>query len=243
MLFNAAMDNWTRCSIAFESLCDGIVLELEGIRHNVNIASIVGSSVGIIGSSLALAGVITAPFTFGASLGLGIAGGVIGGLGGITSAGSKVTEVVMNKKWIMQMQRRQRVLQERSHEVKLCHEKLEKSVKDLLVDADPPTLDDLRVMEAQATPGILRSLKGFSIIPLLVVRSAGRVATISAAVITPLSLILDAGIVAYSAYNLAKGSRTNVTENLRTISVLLRKMRIQMQIQMYGSQRFECKTE
>ena len=77
-------------------------------------------------------------------------------------------------------------------------------------------------------------LKGFSIIPLLVVRSAGRVATISAAVITPLSLILDAGIVAYSAYNLAKGSRTNVTENLRTISVLLRKMRIQSKYRCMG---------
>ena len=115
MLFNAAMDNWTRCSIAFESLCDGIVLELEGIRHKRQhciYRRIVSRYHRILScTSWSHHGAVyVRSFSW-----PWIAGGVIGGLGGITSAGSKVTEVVMNKKWIMQMQRRQRVLPRNAH--------------------------------------------------------------------------------------------------------------------------------
>ena len=240
---DAALDNWIRCVITLEAFCDGIVVELERIRQNVNIASIVGSSVGFIGASLALAGVITAPFTFGASLGLTIAGGVIGGMGGITSVGSKFTEVAMNRKPIEQLQRRQQVLKERSDQLRLSLEQLKECVEGLFTDVDPPTLDDLHTIEAQAMPGLLRMIKAFTILPVMVIRSASRVAIICAAVIGPLSAALDVGIVAFSAYNLATGSRTQITENLRAVSVLLRAMRTQMQIWRFGSERWTSKED
>ncbi|XP_046569368.1 apolipoprotein L3-like isoform X1 [Haliotis rubra] len=55
---------------------------------NARIAKTSFASTGIIGSGLAIAGVIAAPFTFGASLGLTIAGAVVGlssGVGGLTT--------------------------------------------------------------------------------------------------------------------------------------------------------------
>ncbi|XP_062569720.1 uncharacterized protein LOC134231770 [Saccostrea cucullata] len=92
-----ALDNWIRCNMALELLCIEIIDGLECRRKIVNIASIVGSSVGLVGAALAVGGLIAAPFTAGVSLGLTIAGGVVGGVGGFTSAGSKISEFILNK--------------------------------------------------------------------------------------------------------------------------------------------------
>lgn len=54
--------------------------------------SITYSSVGLVGGGLAIAGIFTTPFTFGASLGLtvaGIATGVTSGVAGVTHGAVK----------------------------------------------------------------------------------------------------------------------------------------------------------
>lgn len=76
-----------------------VLNELEIIRDEIqrqakihSIGSITYSSVGLIGGGLAIAGIITAPFTFGASLGLtvaGIATGVTSGVAGVTHGAVK----------------------------------------------------------------------------------------------------------------------------------------------------------
>ena len=59
-------------------------------HDNVNKATVVGSSVGLLGGGLMIGGIIAAPFTFGASLGLTITGAIVGAAGGMTTAGAKV---------------------------------------------------------------------------------------------------------------------------------------------------------
>lgn len=83
--------------MALEILCTDIIDELEGRRRNVNISNIVGSSIGMFGSALAVAGVIVAPFTAGVSLGLTVGGAVIGSLSSVTVVGANITETVLNK--------------------------------------------------------------------------------------------------------------------------------------------------
>lgn len=77
-----------------------VLNELEIIRDEIqrqakihSIGSITYSSVGIVGGGLAIAGIITAPLTFGISLGLtvaGIATGVTSGIAGVTHGAVKI---------------------------------------------------------------------------------------------------------------------------------------------------------
>lgn len=76
-----------------------ILKELESFRDEIqrqakihSIGSITYSSVGLVGGGLAIAGIVTAPFTFGASLGLTVAGivtGVTSGVAGVTHGAVK----------------------------------------------------------------------------------------------------------------------------------------------------------
>lgn len=80
-----------------------VLKDLESIRDEVqrqatmhSIGSITYSSVGLVGGGLAIAGIITAPFTFGVSLGLTVAGtatGVASGVAGVTHGAFKTRKV------------------------------------------------------------------------------------------------------------------------------------------------------
>lgn len=71
---------------------------LVGVRKDVNIAQIVGSSVSTgIGGPLAVGGLIMAPFTAGASLLLSGIGAGVAVAGGLTAAGAGLSEVVIRK--------------------------------------------------------------------------------------------------------------------------------------------------
>lgn len=161
--------------MALEILCTDIIDELEGRRRNVNISNIVGSSIGMFGSALALAGVIASPFTAGVSLGLTVTGAVIGSLSSATVVGANITETVLNKD---------------------ANVKFERYFMNLS--------ENCRIME--------RSL-------------------------VDLSAILDFGVLGYSIFNLVKGSKTKVTEKLRSQRSFLRASRTQLMIYAYGNQK------
>ena len=66
-------------------------------HRNVNITTISGASLGTIGGILSIAGLIAAPFTFGAGIIVSLIGAGIGGAGGLVMSGSKVAEIILTK--------------------------------------------------------------------------------------------------------------------------------------------------
>ena len=68
-------------------------------------STIVGASAGTVGGILAMAGLITAPFTFGAGLVVSLVGAGIGGAGGLVMSVSKVVEITLAKLGLKEVQR------------------------------------------------------------------------------------------------------------------------------------------
>nr|XP_032834706.1 uncharacterized protein LOC116956928 [Petromyzon marinus] len=74
-----------------------MIVELKKRTRDGHISKVAGSSAGIAGGVMAITGLALIPVTFGASLGLTIAGTVMGVAGGITGAGASIAVLVMNK--------------------------------------------------------------------------------------------------------------------------------------------------
>lgn len=66
-------------------------------HRNVNITTITGAGMGTVGGVLSIAGLIAAPFTFGAGIVVSLIGAGIGGAGGLVMSGSKVVEIILTK--------------------------------------------------------------------------------------------------------------------------------------------------
>ena len=73
-------------------------------HRNVNISTITGASMGTIGGILSVAGLIAAPFTFGAGIVVSLVGAGIGGAGGLVMSGSKVVEIILEKLGLKEVQ-------------------------------------------------------------------------------------------------------------------------------------------
>ncbi|XP_015774416.1 PREDICTED: uncharacterized protein LOC107352617 isoform X1 [Acropora digitifera] len=74
-----------------------LATKLHQHHRNVNISTITGASMGTLGGALSIAGLIAAPFTFGAALIVTLVGAGIGGAGGLVVSGSKVVEIILEK--------------------------------------------------------------------------------------------------------------------------------------------------
>jgi hypothetical protein len=75
-------------------LADG----LDKVHRNTNISKISGNSIGIIGGTAAVIGLLSAPYTLGLSLGLAIGGACAGVAGATTTLGSSLTEDIISKR-------------------------------------------------------------------------------------------------------------------------------------------------
>ncbi|XP_067681682.1 apolipoprotein L4-like [Haliotis asinina] len=71
---------------------------LQSEQRAVDIAKLTSSNVGLFGGSLAIAGLVLAPVSAGASLGLTIAGGLVGGGVGVSGITSMITDHRITKK-------------------------------------------------------------------------------------------------------------------------------------------------
>ncbi|XP_065904744.1 apolipoprotein L3-like [Dysidea avara] len=71
---------------------------IDQYHKNSTKATIAGSSTSLVGGALIIGGLLGAPFTFGASLGLTVTGAVMAGAGGMTTAGAKVFDYVQANK-------------------------------------------------------------------------------------------------------------------------------------------------
>ena len=70
----------------------------------VSKSTIAGASASTVGGILAIAGLIAAPFTFGAGLVVSLVGAGIGGAGGLVMSVSKVIEIALAKLGLKEVQ-------------------------------------------------------------------------------------------------------------------------------------------
>ena len=78
--------------------------KLHGQHINVSKSTIAGASASTVGGILAIAGLIAAPFTFGAGLVVSLVGAGIGGAGGLVMSVSKVIEIILAKLGLKEVQ-------------------------------------------------------------------------------------------------------------------------------------------
>ncbi|XP_033742384.1 uncharacterized protein LOC117328891 [Pecten maximus] len=235
-----SLNTWLQVSEETEQLCHQIVAELENRRFGVNIVTIVGGSTGLVGAGLALAGVIAAPFTGGLSLGLTIAGAAVGGVGGATMAGSKITEVVLGSKATDILKVKQTLLKTKSDEFKSAITEFTDSVKTMEIDVKELLRDDnLQAVDSaifSTISTLVRALHHLYVIPMTVLRVSFQGVALISAILIPLAVLVDVGSIAHAGWNLSKNSRTSVSEDLRRIAVLLRSCRLQLDTWAYGNE-------
>ena len=99
-----AFRSWIPIRTRTRKQLEELATKLQEHHRNVNISTITGASMGTIGGILSVAGLIAAPFTFGAGIVVSIVGAAIGGAGGLVMSGSKVAEIILEKLGLKEVQ-------------------------------------------------------------------------------------------------------------------------------------------
>ena len=93
-LYPSWKDERIQCIWDISNIADGI----EKHHRNVNIVQLPTAGLGILSGVLCITGIALTPVTFGASLGLTIAGAAVGVGAAVTGAGATITDLVLTKK-------------------------------------------------------------------------------------------------------------------------------------------------
>ena len=96
--------SWIPIRARTKEQLEELATKLHEHHRNVNISTITGASIGTIGGILSVAGLIAAPFTFGAGIVVSLVGAGIGGAGGLVMSGSKVVEIILEKLGLKEVQ-------------------------------------------------------------------------------------------------------------------------------------------
>ena len=96
--------SWIPIRTRTKEQLEELATKLHEHHRNVNISTITGASMGTIGEILSVAGLIAAPFTFGAGIVVSLVGAGIGGAGGLVMSGSKVVEIILEKLGLKEVQ-------------------------------------------------------------------------------------------------------------------------------------------
>ena len=101
---NKAFIEWIPKRRRTKEQLEELASKLHEHHRNVNITTITGAGLGTVGGVLSIAGLIAAPFTFGAGIVVSLIGAGIGGAGGLVMSGSKVVEIILTKLGLKEVQ-------------------------------------------------------------------------------------------------------------------------------------------
>ena len=101
---HVAFLSWIPIRMHTKKQLEELATKLHKHHRNVNISTISGASMGTIGGILSVAGLIAAPFTFGAGIIVSLVGAGIGGTGGLVMSGFKVVEIILEKSGLNKVQ-------------------------------------------------------------------------------------------------------------------------------------------
>ena len=177
--------------------------EVMSIVRNERITRIAASAAGIVtGGGLVATGIVLAPFTFGASIGVSIAGGAVGALTSAGGIGAFIASKVLANKRLKYAQEHIIVDQQLSLTINKVVQMHEKEVHAKF----------LSQMAGVAATGGAMGIADAG-------RIAGRTNTISLAVTVP----IDVAFIAYHSYKIHKANRdrTGRTDNNKVIQWLI----------------------
>ena len=205
--------------------------EVMSIVRNERIARIAASSAGVVlGGGLVVLGLCLAPFTFGASIGVTVAGGIAGGLASAGGIGALIASKVSTNKRLKDAQEHINLDQQLSltiNEVAKKHQEIVQQhvnavsfseISGKIAAGGAMGVADVgRAGIAIATEGVV---EGGSLIVRVGGRAIGMVfAGVSLAVTVP----LDIGFIAYHSYHIHKANKDNTgkTDNNQSIQWLI----------------------
>ncbi|XP_045159450.2 uncharacterized protein LOC123524905 [Mercenaria mercenaria] len=205
---------------AFVNYCKIGGQELDERRKRITTTVIASSSIGIVSGGMVIAGLILAPFSFGASLGLSIAGGAIGVSTGVAAGTARTVEAVKQNNKLKDIKVEQAEIQQKEERVAAALEKTEQCFQTTIRKANTTEGEGPGISRRGflAVGSAIRASHSIAGITLAAVRLGATAAATAAAVLGPLSLVFDVGFLAEAAHNKAKGDKTNAGELLRSLA-------------------------
>lgn len=125
------VEKWLKSNQILQRKCEVVILEIEGRRKRVNIATITGASIGIFGAVVAGVGLLLAPLTAGISTVLSVGGGVLAISGGGITTGAKFVELKLNHGTKDALKRYHNCHEERYTSLMAIIDQLEKEIEGL----------------------------------------------------------------------------------------------------------------
>ena len=201
--------------------------ELMSIVRNERIARIAASSASIaLGGSLVVAGIALAPFTFGASIGLSVAGGVVGGLASLGGIGAFIASKVTSNKHLKKAQEHISLDQQLSLQINDIVQEISaepsstKEIAGEVAAGGAMGAADVSRFGAGVAIGLESALEGGA----FALRGAGRFAGMAlAGVSLAVTVPIDIGFIAYHSYHIHQSSKdkTGKTNSNKAIKWLI----------------------
>uniref|UniRef100_A0A3B5MSX4 Uncharacterized protein n=1 Tax=Xiphophorus couchianus TaxID=32473 RepID=A0A3B5MSX4_9TELE len=207
------------CPLLLEFKRDACAVTLDSVNKGAKISSVAGSSVGAVGKILSIVGLILIPVTFGASVGLTVAGAAVAGTtfqrfisedDGANSLVTTLTEAGVNS---TQQKKANEVFENFIEYFQTVQDSLDETLKtqDIAAGAGKAVLQDTKALRnvprvAADVPDIGQAaVKG----PLALTKGA-RAGFIA---LNALFIGMDLFFIAKDSMTLAKGSETKVSNN------------------------------
>ena len=201
--------------------------ELISIVRHERIAKIATSSASIaLGGSLVVAGIALAPFTFGASIGLSVAGGVVGGLASLGGIGAFIASKVTSNKHLKKAQEHISLDQQLSLQINNIVQEISAEpsstgeIAGEVAAGGAMGVADVSRFGAGVAIGLESALEGGA----FALRGAGRFAGMAlAGVSLAVTVPIDIGFIAYHSYHIHQSSKdkTGKTDSNKAIKWLI----------------------
>ncbi|XP_055521171.1 apolipoprotein L3-like [Leucoraja erinacea] len=190
--------------------------EIDSYHQNATIANVAGSSAGLAGGILSIAGLIAAPFTMGSSLLLTGVGVTLGAAGGVTNIVSNVSDNVNQKN---KRKRVNEIIEGYKAETMRLTDKLI-LIKDLLEFLTGCREEGLAnsTAIAKSSHTVMKSLSCIVAMTSTVSRSTLRTITAVSGVLVGLLMIWDIYSIVKDAKKIHRRQSTEIAQRLREIA-------------------------
>uniref|UniRef100_A0A4W3ICB0 Apolipoprotein L3 n=1 Tax=Callorhinchus milii TaxID=7868 RepID=A0A4W3ICB0_CALMI len=208
--FPKKFPDWKARMNRYVTLLQEIANNIDHCHKGASIANITGSSVGVIGGALTIAGLIAAPFTLGTSLiltGVGVGVGVAGGVTNITAINEIMEEYKKDSEEMADCFNKFR------NAVDFYENHSDKLVKDTFIGVTEVFSKSTGVIATVVSAVTKTSLQSFKAV---------------SGVLSGLFVVWDIYTITVNSIDLSKGAETEIAKQIRNVA-----QKIQNEVMMY----------